>query len=85
MPHTSRAALRPGTAAVVKNISRPGLCFCESSGFRGYPWVLKSWSSQDGVNARMVPSGGVGKNDQHRRHWPESLGSSDCPIVFARW
>ena len=28
--HTSRAALRPGTAGVLKNISRSGLCFCES-------------------------------------------------------
>ena len=33
--HTSRAALRPETAAVVKNISQPGLRSGELSGFRG--------------------------------------------------
>ena len=41
-----------------EKIKRPGLCFCESSGFRGDAWVCESQSSHDGVNASMVRSGG---------------------------
>ena len=36
-----------------KEISRPGLSFCESSGFCGSSWIRKFQSSQDGVNASV--------------------------------
>ena len=54
--HTSRAALRPGIAAVVLEISRPGLRFCESSGFCGDLLVRWFQSTQDGVDACVLSS-----------------------------
>ena len=43
-----------------EKISRSGLCFCESSGFRGDSWVRESQSAKHGMNANMVPSSGFG-------------------------
>ena len=54
----SRAALWDSSGG--GKISRSGLCFCESSGFRGDSWVRESQSSKDGVNASIVPSSGFG-------------------------
>ena len=41
-----------------EKISWSGLCFGESSGFCVDTWVCKFQTTQDGVNACVVPSGG---------------------------
>ena len=46
--HTSRAALRPGTAAVVKRISRPGLRDSEPAR------VCQFHAADNGVSTRVV-------------------------------
>ena len=58
--HTSRAALRPGTAAVVKKISRPGLRCGESSRFRGNARVCQFHAADNSVNTCVVPPRGFG-------------------------
>ena len=52
--HTSRAALRPGTAG--KNISQPGLRSCEPSGLRSNACVCEFQSADHSVNACVVSS-----------------------------
>ena len=55
--HTFSAALRPGTAAVVKILA--GL-ECEFSGFRSNAWVCKFHAADHSVNACAVSSRGFG-------------------------
>ena len=54
----SRAA--SGDSSGGGKISRFGLCFCGSSGFRGDPWIREPQSAQDGVDTSRVSSGGFG-------------------------
>ena len=58
--HTSRAALRPGTAAVDENVSRPGLRNCEPPGFRGNAKVCQFHAADHFVNTSVVPPRGFG-------------------------
>ena len=57
--HTSRAALRPGTAVVVKisaGLDREAV----SPWFRGDAWVCEFHGADYGMNTREVPPGGFG-------------------------
>ena len=69
--HTSRAALRPGTAAMMKISARSGLRSCEPCGFRGDAWVCEFLTALHSVSACVVS--------------PRDFGSAASLAIFQLW
>ena len=94
--HTSRAALRLGTAAVVKrsagldcvSVSPLGSVVIPGSASVSPPMTARTQAQCLGWLQRCCGFHHAqverSKNDPHRRHWPKPC-SSDCPVFFARW
>ena len=94
--HASRAALRPGTAAVVKRSAGLDCVPVSRRGFRGESRVRKFYCSLDGVDASIVSSSGFGgaadfsmfklapRMEPHNGQWPQPVHV--LLLVFsARW